>query len=174
MRVLWLLLLVLYTVHPEERLVIQQKEITVSGNTSIGKFNCTYTELGLGDTLTFLNRQSKDIFYFNIAVTDFACGNPILNNDFRKTIKAKEYPHARVKVSRLRKSADGYRCDLNLEIAGKPLFFKDFSLSDDGRHLMGTLTIDFATLELEAPRKFGGLIKVDDMLSLSLALQYVK
>src|SRR5690606_16065797 len=72
------------------------------------------------------------------------------------------------------KSADGYRCDLNLEIAGKPLFFKDFSLSDDGRHLMGTLTIDFATMELEAPRKFGGLIKVDDMLSLFLALQFVK
>src|SRR5690606_19416653 len=129
-----------------------------------GKFNCTYNVTGPKDTLLFIDNKSQDAFYFDIAVDDFGCGNLLLNNDFRKTIRAKEYPKAHVKVTNLRKSQQGYRCSLHLEIAGKKLFFKDFLLHDGEQTLTGNLDLNFDTLGLSPPKKFGGLIKVDETL----------
>ena len=173
MRILWLSLILLLNFQPKhERLMILEKEITVSGNTSLGKFDCTYNVEGLKDTLSFVDNKSKDTFLFDIAVADFGCGNLFLNNDFRKTIKAKEFPKARVKVTNLRKNKGSYRCDLHLEIAGKRLYFKDFHLNLNDEKLMGYLRLNFDTLGLDPPRKFGGLVKVDDALYLSLALVF--
>lgn len=174
MRILCLLLLVMFNFYPnkEERLVIQKKKITVSGNTSLGKFDCTYDEVGLKDTLSFVGNKTRDVFLFDITVADFGCGNLILNNDFRKTIKAKEFPKAHVKVTNLKRSRNSYSCDLYLDIAGKKLFFKDFHLANRDEKLVGQLDLNFDTLNLIPPRKFGGLIKVDEVLSLSLSLAY--
>src|SRR5690606_36580605 len=98
MPILWLPFAFLLSVYPgQEKLVILEKEITVSGNTSLGKFDCIYHVTGLKDTLSFMDNKSKDVFLFDIAVTDFGCGNFLLNNDFRKIIKAKEFPEAHVK-----------------------------------------------------------------------------
>lgn len=175
MRIFWLLFILMFNINPEkERLVIQKKEITVSGNTSLGKFDCTYNVTGLKDTLLFIDNKSQDAFHFDIAVADFGCGNLLLNNDFRKTIRAKEFPKARVKVTNLRKSQQGYRCNLHLEIAGKQLFFKDFLLNEGEERLTGQLDLNFDALGLSPPRKLGGLIKVDEVLSLSLSLEYMK
>jgi len=175
MRILWLSLILMFSFQPKhERLVIIEKEITVSGNTSLGKFECGYNIRGVKDTLSFVDNKSAEIFSFDIAVSDFACGNFLLNNDFRKTIKAKEYPQAYVKVAKLRKNKNNYSCDLHLELAGKQLLFKDFQLSDSGTELQGNLTLDFETLDLNPPSKLGGLVKVEQMLSLSLSLAYNK
>lgn len=175
MRILWLSLILLFHFTPEtERLVIFEKEITVSGNTSLGKFDCTYEVLGSKDTLSFNGNESHDVFLFDIEVADFGCGNFLLNNDFRKTIKAKTYPQAHVRVSNFKKNSDSYHCDLNLELVGKNLHFKDFKLSDKDGNLVGRLKLDFETLDLVAPSKFGGLIKVEESLLLSLSLAYIK
>jgi len=163
----------MFNINPEkERLVIQEKEITVSGNTSLGRFNCTYNATGPKDTLSFVNNRSTDAFLFHINVAEFGCGNPLLNNDFKKTIKAKEYPQARVIVTNIQKVNEGYRCDLHLEIAGKRLLFKDFILHKQADRLTGGLDLHFDALELAPPRKFGGLIKVDEILSLSLSMKH--
>ncbi len=173
MRILCLVFLLAFNLNPEnEKLVIHEKEIVVSGNTTLGKFDCAYRGTGLKDTLTFVNKVSNDAFLFHIDVTDFGCGNPILNNDFRKTIKAKEFPQARVIVTNLKKVREGYQCDLHLEIAGKRLFYEDFLLHHQDERLVGQLDLQFDTLGLVPPKKFGGLIKVDEVLSLSLYLKY--
>ncbi len=175
MRILWLSLILLFNFQaPQDRLLIHEKEITVSGNTSLGTFDCRYYIKNLKDTLIFSISTSKNSFSFEIPVVDFSCGNFILNNDFRKTIKAKEYPKVQVKVSRFRKNRDGYSCDLSLKLAGKHLLFEDFQLSDDQEKLSGGLTLDFQTLDLDPPRRFGGLIEVDEVLYLSLSLLYGK
>jgi hypothetical protein len=174
MRILWLVFVLLFNFHPEKKLVIHEKEITVAGNTTLGKFDCTYKESSLKDTLSFVNNVSQDAFLFHIDVTAFACGNPILNNDFKKTIRAKEFPQARVIVTNLKKVKPGYQCDLHLEIAGKRLFFQDFLLNSQNGKLTGWLDLHFASLGLVPPKKFGGLIKVDEVLSLSLSMKYTE
>lgn len=173
MRILYLIFFLAFSFNPgNERLVIYEKEIVVSGNTTLGKFDCNYRGIGLKDTLTFVNNVSQDAFLVHIDVTEFGCGNPILNNDFRKTIKAKEFPQARVIVTNLKKVRGGYQCDLHLEIAGKRLFFEEFLLSSQEGRLTGQLDLHFDTLGLVPPKKFGGLIKVDEILSLSLSMRY--
>lgn len=173
MRILWLLIVLLFNFQPKhERLVILEKTITVSGTTSLGKFECNYNVDGLKDTLIFENNTSSTSFLFDIPVNEFACGNFLLNNDFRKTIKAKQYPKAQVKVKRLRRGKSLYVCDLYLEIAGKKSTFRDFELTQMDNRLLGNLLLSFDALELEAPSKFGGLVKVDEVLSLSLSLTY--
>lgn len=175
MRILWFSLILLFNFQaPHDGLLIHEKEITVSGNTSLGTFDCSYHAENRKDTLAFIRSNPGDTFLFEIPVADFSCGNFILNNDFRKTIKAKEYPKAQVKVSNLRKRSDGYDCELSLNLAGKDLVFRDFGLADKQGRLVGYLTLDFETLDLDPPSKFGGLIKVDDVLYLSLSLVYEK
>src|SRR5690606_28526678 len=152
MRILWLSLVLLFNFQPKhERLVILEKNITVAGTTSLGKFECIYNVEGLKDTLIFENNTSSTSFLFEIPVNDFACGNFLLNNDFRKTIKAKQYPKAQVKVTRLRRGKTLYQCDLFLDIAGKKLIFRDFELTQLDKKLMGNLLLSFDALELEAP-----------------------
>lgn len=171
MRILWLSWVLLFGFHGEEnKFVIREKEITVSGNTSLGKFNCTYQVEGIKDTLSFVDNQSNDDFLFDIPVADFGCGNFLLNNDFRKTIKARDFPNARVAVTNLRRHHSTYFCNLQLELAGKTLYFRNFQLDKGEGKLSGHLRLKFDTLGLEPPRKLGGLVKVDEALFISLSL----
>ena len=172
MRILWLLCMSLIFPMTKNELVIMEKEIVVSGTTSIGDFVCSYYVNNTKDTLSMGGDASPNNFLFEIPVAKFTCGNFLINNDFRKTIKAKEFPSALVKVSHLKKNNDHYTCDLFLEIAGKKMLFENFDLFDTGGQLCGDLVLSFEDLELDPPTKFGGLIKVDEHLYLSLALTY--
>lgn len=172
MRILWLLCMSLMFPMTKNELVIMEKEIVVSGTTSIGDFLCSYYVNNQKDTL-FMNKMASPAdFLFEIPVSKFSCGNFLINNDFRRTIKAREFPSALVKVSRLRKNNENYTCDLFLEIAGKRMRFENFDLLNTGDKLCGDLVLSFDDLELDPPTKFGGLIKVDEHLYLSLALTY--
>lgn len=172
MRILWLLYILLAFPATKNDLVIMEREIIVSGTTSIGDFICSYYVNHQQDTLLMDWGASPTDFLFEIPVSEFSCGNFLINNDFRKTIKAKEFPSAQVKVSRLRKNNENYTCDLFLDIAGKKMRFEDFNLLNTGDQLWGDLVLSFEDLELVPPRKFGGLVKVDEHLHLSLALTY--
>lgn len=173
MRILWLSILFLsYLSDKEELLVINEKRITVEGNTSLGKFECAYNVETLKDTLFFKNNISTDLFHFEIPVKEFSCGNFLLNNDFNKTLKSKEFPHAYVKVTNFKSKRGSYTCDLYLEIAGKKLSYPGFRLDSRNKQLYGNLVLDFETLKLVPPKKFGGLIQIDAFLTLSLSLIY--
>ena len=172
MRILWLLYMLLIFPVAKDELVIIEKEIVVSGTTSIGDFVCSYYVNNTKDTLFMDNVASPANFIFEIPVSKFSCGNFLINSDFRRTIKAREFPSASVKVSRLRKNKESFTCDLLLEIAGKRMRFEDFNLFNTGDRLCGDLVLSFEDLALDPPTKFGGLIKVDEHLYLSLALTY--
>lgn len=173
MGILWLSFLFLsYFVDKEEVLVINEKRITVEGNTSLGKFTCSYKVEMLKDTLLFTNNKSEDFFHFEIPVNQFSCGNFLLNKDFKKTLKSKEFPHAYVEVSNFKSKRGSYSCDLFLEIAGKKHVFPGFKLDNSDAQLSGSLLLDFETLELVPPSRFGGLIHIEETLSLSLSLTY--
>lgn len=173
MSVFLLLLIGLLTSSLQEKdLVITQKTISVSGQTSIGSFNCSFVRNGLKDTLS-LNSQTKGAaLNFNIPVSEFACGNFLLNRDFRKTIKAEEYPRCIVSVANLKKYHQNYTCKLTVFIVGKTLEFDDFQLKKTKEGLEGNLSLSFSELELEAPKKMGGLIKVEEQLDLQILLGY--
>jgi hypothetical protein len=173
MRVLLIVLLVLLNPYKEEReVIVTKKMITVSGQTSIGGFNCDFQRNGLKDTLFIDHSKKKKELVFEIPVKDFSCGNFLLNRDFRKTIKAEEFPSAKVKVSNLISSYGNYSCDLQVDIVGKKLFYDDLILKRTVDGVLAQLVLSFEELELEAPQKFGGLVKVEEELKLEFKLSF--
>ncbi len=172
MRVLYLIIaVILFSFAPtNETLVITEKQIKVSGVTSIGKFTCDYCLDDMKDTLISNRTNRSGTLQFTIPVDEFSCGNFMLNKDFRKTLKSEEYPTARVQVSNLVKKDNGYFCHLKLQIVGKELVFENFHLAKSNHKLTGKLVLSFDELNLQAPKKLGGLIKVEEKLNLQIEL----
>jgi hypothetical protein len=152
--------------------MITQQQITVSGNTSFGDFDCKYTTLGLKDTLVYNNSSNKRVMYFRIPVKEFSCGSFLINKDFKSTIKADKYPHAEVQVRNFRNDRGNFKCDLLVELVGKKLEFPGLEFTKNGNGLVGQLQLSFERLELEAPKKLGGLIKVEERLDLEVLLGF--
>lgn len=170
-----LLVLILFLLNPlleEREIIITKKMITIKGKTSLGGFSCDYSRNGLKDTLYFdYNSKAKELS-FNIPVNDFSCGNFLLNKDFKKTIKADEYPTALVRVKNLKSKHGFYTCDMSVQIVGKKLEYKNLKLQNIPNGLSADMILSFQELELNAPKKFGGLISVDEELHLEFQLDY--
>ncbi|SMD45254.1 hypothetical protein SAMN00777080_3902 [Aquiflexum balticum DSM 16537] len=173
MRVLLILFLILLNPDLKEReVIVTKKVITVSGQTSIGGFNCDYAKNGLKDTLYIdYDKSGKDLI-FDIPVNDFSCGNFLLNRDFRKTIKAEQFPTAKVKVRNLKSNYGHYTCDLSVDLVGKKLNFPALVLKRTPAGVSGYLVLSFEELALETPKKMGGLIKVEEELHLEIQLGF--
>ncbi|EOZ93705.1 hypothetical protein A33Q_3651 [Indibacter alkaliphilus LW1] len=173
MRVLLVLILILLNPLKEEReVIVTKKMITVTGQTSIGGFSCDYSRNGLKDTLFFDYKKGVKELTFKVPVDDFSCGNFLLNKDFKKTIKAEQYPSALVKVRNLKSRHGYYICDMSVQIVGKELHYKNLRLNSIPNGLSADLVLGFKELELSAPKKFGGLISVDEELHLEFQLGF--
>ncbi|MFN3800200.1 hypothetical protein [Belliella pelovolcani] len=173
MRVLIALILVLSHIVPSEKeLIIKEKVITVQGQTSLGSFKCDYLNQGFKDTLFVNSAKSQKPIVFDIPVQEFGCGNFLLNKDFRKTIKADEYPHAKVRVNNLKLKGKDYTCDVIVNIVGKRLEYKSLDLTNGGNQLKGNIILNFDELDLSPPKKLGGLIKVEEQLALEIKLGF--
>lgn len=171
MRILLLFLAITMLAFDSDEVVIIHKTIKVSGMTSIGSFNCDYSINSLQDTL-FFNESSGNHFIFAIPVREFSCGNFLLNRDFKKTIKAETYPLAKVTVTNLKGKADKYTCDLEVDLAGKQLKYHQVKLIKTNRSFITSLALSFDGLELQAPTRMGGLVKVDEKLDLEIELGF--
>lgn len=173
MRILLMILLMLLGAPVKERtLIVTRKTIQVSGQTSLGGFNCDYNKVGAKDTL-FLDTHGKGReLVFEIPVQEFSCGNFLLNRDFRKTIQAEQFPNAIVRVRNLQANYGHYTCDLMVDMVGKRLDFPNMVLKRRADGLVADLVLGFGELELKAPSKMGGLVRVEEELSLSIFLGF--
>lgn len=171
MQVLILILVLFHASFAQEQneLVITQQRIIVSGYTSLGKFNCDFSRVGK-DTLDLNTTGELNRLEFSIPVKNFSCGNFLLNNDFRSTLKANEYPNALVKVFNFRRKSGKVYCSLVLDLVGKRLEFPDIVLEKSKEGMSTNLILDFTMLNLTPPSKFGGLVKVENQLDLELHL----
>lgn len=152
--------------------IITQQQIIVSGDTSFGDFDCKYSKAGLQDTLRFDNPGINKVMRFLIPVKDFSCGSFLINKDFKSTIKADKYPNAEVQVRNFRNENGHYKCDLIVDLVGKKLEFPGLALIKKRDGLLGHLNLSFERLDLEAPKKLGGLIKVEEKLELEVLLGF--
>lgn len=173
MRITWFFIAAILLVSNapvEDVFVIKEKEIRVKGVTSIGRFECAYGNEELSDTLfTGISSRSKQLDFI-IPVDQFGCGNFMLNRDFRSTIKAEEFPVCRVTVRSLTRQRDVFVSDLDVDLAGKSLFLDDVVFRYETNKLTGEVDLSFDLLDLVPPKKLGGLIQVEDKLSLQIIM----
>ncbi|RAR47753.1 YceI family protein [Flavobacterium lacus] len=172
MRVFGLILVVTATLFstPREYLLVSTKQFSVQGTTSIGGFECNY-DMNAKDTLFFNQPNKTKKVIQSVPVKSFGCGNFILNNDFRKTLKEKEFPNVRIELSNFKKNAQNYSCDLTLNLVGKQKIYKNLPLEFDKNRLNGMITLQFSDFDLTPPKKIGGMIKIKEEIKLSVSLQ---
>jgi hypothetical protein len=156
-----------YTETKKEKLIIKSKSITVKGETTIGGFSCVYSLNGLQDTLVL---QSNEKIGFEISVKEFSCGNFLVNRDLRQTLKAEEFPKASVEAGDFSANSTHLECTIDLDIVGKKVKFNKVRLVETKKGLEAEMEMSFEELELEPPSKFGGLVEVEDKLSIRLVL----
>ncbi len=153
----------------KESIIILKQAFTIEGATSVGKFTCTY-ELEQRDTLYTNRLQGDTSVRYNIPSDAFGCRNFLLNRDFKKTIKAKDYKEIRVDITKLRKKDNHYLCDLKLKLAGKEKIYEGTPLKANEEGLTGFLIVQFSEFELTPPKKMGGLVKVKEDIKISIDL----
>lgn len=172
-RVIWILLIVIGGLLPKNQdreLLITKKVVTVKGQTSLGAFSCDYEVNGLSERLKMSSSSNVKTIEFEIPVRDFSCGNFLLNKDFRRTIKAEDFPISKVTVSDLKHNYGHYSCSLKVLLVGKHFEYNDFLLTRTAIGLEGDLNMTFSDLDLTAPQRLGGLIKVEEKIDLKIVL----
>lgn len=151
----------------EKYFLLDSEKFTVKGSSSVGKFDCDY-KLKTRDTL-FLNENGLS---YELPVKGFRCGNFLLNRDFRKTLKHKEYPEVSFRLANAKKTEENeYNYDLYLNIAGKKKTISDLVLTKDNTDLKGKIELKFDDFDLIPPQKLGGAIKVKNDIELSIVLE---
>lgn len=152
----------------DTNLVIKKIKIEITGISTVGKYNCSNI-FAIKDTI-YLNSNKKNTFKTEIKMSGFDCGNKIMTKDLQGTVKVKEFPNSIVSITDIKPSGKNYKCNLNFYITDKTLKFKDFILYNANDKIEGTLNLKFSDLEMQAPVKMAGLIKVKDDIVINFSL----
>ncbi|HEY1192665.1 hypothetical protein, partial [Flavobacterium sp.] len=157
------------TFFPEDTAVVINKiKIEITGLSTVGKYNCSNT-FNIKDTV-YVNSVKKNAFNTDIKMSNFDCGNKIMTKDLQGTVKVKKFPNSTVSISDIKRDGKNYKCRLNFYITDKTLKYKDFILYNTDDKIQGTLSLKFSDIELEAPVKMAGLIKVKDDIVINFSL----
>lgn len=94
----------------------------------------------------------------------------LFNRDFQKTLKEDQYPTTTLSFSNVRKSNEGFLCDLKLNIVGKDCIFKDVRLFQNKKIIWAELILSMKSLDLEPFSRLG--IKMKDVVELCFEADY--
>ncbi|PKB16054.1 hypothetical protein CLU82_1169 [Flavobacterium sp. 5] len=141
-------------------IIIDKLEIEILGNSTIGKFNCS-NSFPYKDTI-YLNSNIKNSLKSEISMSDFECGNRIMNKDLKTTVKSTKFPKSTVTITNIKPFGINYKCNLNFRITDKTLSLQNMILKNNKESLEGSVEVKFSDIALEPPTKMGGIIKVKD------------
>lgn len=141
-------------------IIINQIKIEIHGNSTVGKYNCA-NALAYRDTI-FLNSNTKNSLKSEISMTNFECGNRIMNKDLKTTVKATKFPKSTVTITNIKPAGSNYKCSLNFRITDRTLSYPNLALQNTKESLDGIVAVKFSDIGLEPPTKMGGIIKVKD------------
>lgn len=153
-------------------IIIDGLEIEIHGNSTVGKYNCGNSH-SFRDTI-FLNSTTKNRLKSEISMSNFECGNKIMNKDLKTTVKASKFPKSTVTITDIKASGVNYKCNLNFRITDKTLSYNNLILKNTPKTLEGTVAVKFSDIGLEPPTKMGGIIKVKDDFVINFILKKSK
>lgn len=149
-------------------LVINKIKIEITGLSTVGKYNCSNTFF-TKDTI-YLNSNKRNTFNTAIKMIDFDCGNKIMTKDLQGTVKVQKFPNSDVCLTDIKQNGKNYKCNLTFFITNKAVKYKDFNLYTTDDKIQGTLNLKFSDLDMVAPVKMAGLIKVKDDIVINFYL----
>jgi hypothetical protein len=164
--------------------------VKILGKTNVNTFSCDYKKeipkesinvsiSQVGDKLLLENAILK------VEVDGFDCGNPLMNKDFQNLLKEDVYPSITIRIKSIEPSDEflvssqnagfsevGYAV-VEFEIAGVVNEYKVPLNSFNqviNQYFLGQKTINITDFKLSPPRKFMGLVKVDEEISIDFRL----
>jgi len=141
-------------------IIIDRLEIEIQGNSTVGEYNCS-NMLTYRDTI-YLNSNVKNSLKSEISMSNFGCGNRIMDKDLKTTVKATKFPKSTVTITNIKPFGTNYKCTLNFRITDKTLSYQNLLLKNTKESLEGSVAVNFSDIALEPPTKMGGIIKVKD------------
>lgn len=161
----------------EKWVVEKDGYLRIEGSTNVNKFNCSVEDYATPDTLTFFNSADQCVPMtgrISLPVSNIDCLNRIMNNDLRKTLKAKEHPALNIhflslnRYPCLKKTAEPVSGTVYIELAGAAKKFEiNYKVWQDERqvvHLVGNQRIRFSDFGLVSPKRMGGVVRANDVL----------
>jgi YceI-like domain len=161
------------------------KSITIEGFTNINHFYFTFRNPKENEGLfqnKILNRTTNNQIKFFIPVQDFNSNNTFMDYDFRKLLKASEFPEVTVSfdkdlVEKILSEKSSKQLDLYLTLTGVTRSIKVESAESEEEHgeleFSGNTYFNLSDFGLEAPEKMFGLIKVLDKVEISFNILFI-
>jgi hypothetical protein len=168
---------------PEGAWVIDRdSKLIIHGATNINTFTCRMESFASHDTLYYYENSlpSKIEFERNsiyVPIQNFDCGSRQVSKDFSKTLKSDTYPNLEItfiSLQILRQGASQVTGVVDISLAGETSRYDiKFSMKEQKKvvSLVGNHPVKFADFELKAPKKFNGLVRVNEVLNVEFRLR---
>jgi hypothetical protein len=157
--------------------------LKVAGSTNVNKFNCDISNYYKPDTLSFFNTNKGPVpisGMMRLDIKQFDCHHPMMTNDLRKTLKAKEFPQMIIKFINISRYPDINNEKrlvtgiVNIELAGKTRRYEvNYTFKNQENNtltLVGTRRVNFSDFGIIPPRKIGGMIQTNNELDITFNL----
>ncbi|MBN1599736.1 MAG: hypothetical protein JW894_15680 [Bacteroidales bacterium] len=163
--------------------------LIITGFTNFGTFSCSYDINILIDTLDIeITKSDNGCLNFanlqlNLPVSNFSCGNVIMNKDFRNLLNYKEYPEIEwqilcIDISNLNNwnvlRSDTLQVNTIMKIAGEKQEYwiaVKVNKQDDRLSFSGNLPVNIRDFKLEPPHKVFGLVNVYPTINIGFSIK---
>lgn len=170
-------------------LVEDNSYLKIQGKTNVNNFSCSFKDEIPKDTIDVSIRQNGDKLVLTnavlkVPVNGFDCGNPVMNNDLQNLLRQEEHPQIIIRIksiepSQLTASAGdlgftdlGYAW-VEFELAGVKNEYRiplnSYNELID-QYYLGKKTINITDFKLTPPKKFLGLVKVEEEITIDFRL----
>ena len=163
--------------------VRKESKISILGSSNVNNFSFDIKQYSGNDTLILARSNNQSAIFkkgvLKLEASEFRNTNPLLTKDFRKIIKAKDYPQ----ILMLFKNLSTYPATTNESVAGiaevqiflagqNKITKLQVKTTRTGEvvYMTGTAKLCFSDFGLDAPEKVMGFIDVNDELQVNFKL----
>lgn len=146
----------------------QKNGLEINGWTNVNTFKCSNAKFPTsGSVYTFVGKQLPNLVF---KLNDFDCRNRMMTSDFKKILKAEQFPDFTIRFLEFTKSS-GNKFQAVVEVKMMtvskkyPVEFTNYKNS-----LVGNKRLRFSDFNIIPPKKMGGMVYVKDELDLVFSL----
>ncbi len=161
--------------------VLQNSELSITGDTNINKFGCEFNTFYLEQCREVVyQKEGNSISFKNAILTlkneGFDCGNKAINKDFHSLLNTKEYPKITLELTEIiLDKVDKGKASVKINIAGKEMTYivPIEIVAAPVNRFIGKLKLDIRDFGLEPPKKLLGLIVIKEEIDINFNLAAV-
>ncbi|MEJ5317681.1 hypothetical protein [Tenuifilum osseticum] len=157
-----------YTQPPLNHGTICDGYISISGNTNISGFRL---KAELSNWVLYFD-PFEEAFSLKVPLENFKANFEMIESDFQKMLRANIYPQIEIRFPN--KNLKNYvLTPVEVIIAGKKItkvIRPEIKTTTDQRSIIGNTEINWKTLGLSPPKRFNGLITIDESINIKFVL----